>query len=122
MDIIFIRNLEARTIIGANEWERQVKQPLMVNLEIATDIRPAAANDDLDKTINYSLVAKAVTKYIEESSYQLVETLAERLASFVLTEFELSWLRLELVKPRPLSGPHEVGIVIERGVRQDRPA
>lgn len=118
MDIVFVRNLEARTVIGAHDWERQIKQQLVVNLEMATDIRPAADDDDLSKAVNYSSVSKAVIQYIEESSFQLVETLAERLAELVLIRFGVSWVRLELVKPRPLSGSHTVGVIIERRAGQ----
>jgi 7,8-dihydroneopterin aldolase/epimerase/oxygenase len=114
MDIVFIRGLEVRAIIGVREWERQVRQMLVVNLEMQTDVAAAAATDELDNTLSYSDVANAVEKLVSDSSFGLIETLAERVAELVLAEFPVGWLRLEVIKPRPLSGRHVVGVVIER--------
>jgi len=117
MDIVFIRGLEVHVIIGVSDWERQVKQTVVLNLEAETDVKAAAATDDIDSTLSYSDLATALQKFVANSSFQLVETLAERIATFVITEFRVGWLRLELIKPRPLSGGHLVGVVIERGSR-----
>jgi dihydroneopterin aldolase len=116
MDLVFIRGLEVRAIIGAHDWERQVKQTVVLNLEMETDVAAAAATDELASTLSYSEVADAVERFVSDSSFQLVETLAEQIAALVMAEFRVGWLRLELIKPRPLSGPHVVGVVIERGV------
>lgn len=115
MDIVFIRGLEVRAIIGVREWERQVKQLVILNLELQTDVRAAAATDELDDTLSYSDVANAVETFVSDSSFRLVETLAEQVAEMVMAEFPVGWLRLEVVKPRPLSGRLVVGVVIERG-------
>jgi 7,8-dihydroneopterin aldolase/epimerase/oxygenase len=117
MDIVFIRGLEVRAIIGVRDWERQVKQTVVLNLEMETDVEAAAATDDIDGTLSYSDVAKALQTFVGNSSFQLIETLAEQIAALVMAEFGVGWLRLELIKPRPLSGRHVVGVVIERGVR-----
>ena len=114
MDIVFIRGLEVRAIIGVREWERQVKQTVVLNLEMQTDVGAAAATDELDHTLRYSDVANAVETIVSDSSFGLVETLAERVAALVMAEFPVGWLRLEVIKPRPLSGRHVVGVVIER--------
>jgi dihydroneopterin aldolase len=116
MDIVFIRGLEVRAIIGVHEWERQVKQTVVLNLEMPTDVGAAAATDEVDSTLSYSEVANAVERFVSDSSFQLIETLAEQIAALVMTEFRVGWLRLEIMKPRPLSGRHVVGVVIERGV------
>ena len=113
MDIVFIRGLEVRTIIGVREWERQVKQTVVLNLDMQTDVGAAAATDELDNTLSYSDVANAVETFVSDSSFGLVETLAERVAALVMAEFPVGWLRLELIKPQ-LSGRHVVGVVIER--------
>jgi dihydroneopterin aldolase len=117
MDIVFIRGLEVRAIIGVRDWERQVKQTVVLNLEMETDVQAAAATDDLDGTLSYTDVADALETFVGNSSFQLIETLAEQAAALVMAEFGVGWLRLELIKPRPLSGRHVVGVVIERGVR-----
>ncbi|MCD9195071.1 dihydroneopterin aldolase [Streptomyces albireticuli] len=114
-DTVFIRGLEIPTLIGVVEWERQVEQIVVINLELATDITPAAARDDLREALDYSVVLRRVKEFVGASTFQLVETLAERTAQMVLDEFSVRRLRLELVKPRPNSGGHTVGVIIERG-------
>jgi 7,8-dihydroneopterin aldolase/epimerase/oxygenase len=121
LDIVFIRGLEIRALIGVFEWERQVRQPLVLNLEMATDVRKAAATDSIDDALNYAAISERLRDFIEKSNVQLVETLAERIAELLMTEFQIRWLRLELNKPRPLSGGHVVGVVIERSTRSEQP-
>ncbi|MBT2383921.1 dihydroneopterin aldolase [Streptomyces sp. ISL-11] len=115
MDTVFIRGLEIATLIGVAEWERQVEQTVVINLELATDITPAAAADDLRDALDYSAVSQRLREFVGASTFQLVETLAERTAQMILDEFPVQRLRLELAKPRPRSGGHTVGVIIERG-------
>lgn len=115
MDIVYIRDLRIETIIGIYDWERQVKQTVSLDLEMATDIRPAAESDDIQCALNYKAVSKRVIAYVEERQALLVETLAEEVAGLVLKEFDVSWLRLRLGKPGALRGARDVGLMIERG-------
>ena len=117
MDIVYIRDLRVDTIIGIHDWERRVRQTLLVDLEMATDIRPAAASEDIEKALNYKLIAKRLIAFIEPAEFQLIETMAEQIAQLVLDEFGVPWLRLKLGKPGALRGSRDVGIVIERGQR-----
>ncbi len=117
MDIIYLHDLRIDTVIGVFDWERRVKQRLILDLDMASDIRRAAASDDLADTLNYKAVAKRVIDYVEHSEFQLVETLAERVAELILTEFGVPWLRLRLNKQGAVRGARDVGVVIERGVR-----
>ncbi len=117
MDIIYINDLCIDTVIGVYDWERRVKQKVIIDLEMATDIRKAAASDSLDDTLNYKAVAKRLLDFVGNSEYQLVETLAERIAEIVLNEFNVPWLRLRLNKQGALRGARDVGIIIERGTR-----
>ena len=116
-DIIFISDLRIETIIGIYDWERKVKQTISLDLEMATDISKAAASDSIDDTLNYKAVAKRLIAFVGESEFQLVETLAERIAGIVTEEFCVSWLRLKLHKPGALRGSRDVGVMIERGSR-----
>ena len=116
-DIIFISDLRIETIIGIYDWERKVKQIISLDLEMATDISKAAASDSIDDTLNYKAVAKRLIAFVGESEFQLVETLAERIAGIVTEEFGVSWLRLKLHKPGALRGSRDVGVMIERGSR-----
>ncbi len=115
MDIIYLSDLRIETVIGIYDWERRIKQTISIDLEMATDIARAAASDHIDDTLNYKAVAKRLIQFVEESEFQLVETLAERIAEIVLTEFKVPWLRLRLAKPGAVRGARDVGVIIERG-------
>jgi len=114
MDKIFIRALKAEAIIGIFDWERQVKQTVLVDLEMSADVRKAARSDSVDDTLNYKRVAKRVLAFIEASEFHLVETLAEHIAMLILGEFGVGSLRLLLSKPGALRSSRDVGIEIER--------
>ena len=117
MDIIFLRDLRIDTIIGIYDWERSTRQTVSLDLEMATDIRKAAATDHIDDTLNYKAVAKRLIAFVSESEFQLVETLAERICALVLEEFQVPWVRLTLNKGGAVRGAKGVGIIIERGTR-----
>jgi dihydroneopterin aldolase len=117
MDIIFLRDLRIDTIIGIYDWERSTRQTVSLDLEMATDIRKAAASDHIDDTLNYKAVAKRLIAFVGASEFQLVETLAERICALVLEEFQVPWVRLTLNKGGAVRGAKGVGIVIERGTR-----
>jgi dihydroneopterin aldolase len=113
-DRIFLRGLTAECIIGFIEWERRVKQTVVVDLELPVDCRRAAVSDDVADTVDYKRVAKRVLAYIEASEFKLVETLAHRLAVLLLEEFGLEWVRISLNKPGAIRSSRDVGVVIER--------
>ena len=115
MDIVYIRDMKVNTIIGIYDWEREIRQTVSLDLEMAADISNAGRSDHIDDTLNYKAVAKRLIAFIEESDFQLVETLAERVAAIVLDEFNVPWLRLRLSKPGAVRGARDVGVVIERG-------
>ena len=115
MDIVYIRDLKIQTVIGVLDWERAIKQAIILELEMASDIRKAAADDDINKALDYDAVAKRIVSFVEASRFQLVETLAEGVAAVVLEEFQVPWMRLRLSKPGAVRGARDVGIVIERG-------
>ena len=117
MDRIFIRQLRVETVIGIYEWERRIRQPVVMDMEVAIDVARAAGSDRVEDTLNYKALSKRVVTLVEESECQLVETLAERVAQMVLAEFEVPWVRLRLDKIGALSGAEGVGVEIERGVR-----
>jgi dihydroneopterin aldolase len=114
MDRVFIENLTIETVIGIFDWEREIRQTVALDLEMAFDIRRAAASDQIEDTLDYKAVAKRLIHFVEQSEFQLVETLAERCADIVLTEFPVGWLRLKLSKPGAVRGSSAVGVVIER--------
>ena len=115
MDTVFINDLRIETIIGIYDWERKVRQTISLDLEMGTDIRKAAATDAIEDTLNYKAVAKRLIAFVGASEYQLVETLAEKIAAIVLEEFSVPWLKLTVHKPGAVRGSRDVGVIIERG-------
>lgn len=115
MDIVYIRDLRIDTIIGIYDWEREVRQTVSIDLEMASDIRKAAETDDIQYALNYKAVSKRLISYIENRNALLVETLAEEIAQIIRTEFNVPWLRLRLSKPGAVRGARDVGLLIERG-------
>ena len=117
MDIVYIRDLRIETIIGIYDWEREVKQTVSLDLEMAHDIRRAAETDDIVHALNYKSIAKRLISFIEKSEFLLVERMAEEVANIVRDEFSVPWVRLRVSKPGALRGSKDVGILIERGER-----
>ena len=119
MDKIFLHDLKVDTIIGIWEWERRIRQTVVINLEMSADIARAAATDSVDDTLNYKLVAKRIQAFVADSSFQLVETLAERIAAIIRDEFDVDWVRVSVHKPGAIRGSRDVGVEIERGSAPD---
>lgn len=115
MDKIFLDDLRVETVIGIWEWERKIRQTVAIDLEMSTDIRKAAASDAVEDTLNYKSVAKRVQAFVSDSSFQLVETLAEKIAALILEEFAVDWVRVRVNKPGAIRGAKGVGVLIERG-------
>ena len=113
-DRIFVSALTTECIVGIWDWERQVKQPVVIDLEMSFDIRKAAASDDIKDTLDYKAVSKRVLGFVGESRYQLVEALTENIARIVITEFAVSWVRVRLNKQGAIRNSRDVGIMIER--------
>jgi dihydroneopterin aldolase len=116
-DIVFIRELRADTIIGVYAWERRVRQTVVLEIELASDNRRAATTDQIADALDYAALSTRVLSFIEGSDFQLIETLAERVAAIILEEFDVPWLRLRLAKPGAVARARDVGVLIERGVR-----
>lgn len=116
-DTVFIRELRIDTVIGVYDWERQVQQSLLLDLEMSADTAAGAATDNVADALDYSAVADRLRDYASANSVQLVETLAEHFASLLREEFGVRWVRLRLCKPGAVAGARDVGVVIERGER-----
>jgi 7,8-dihydroneopterin aldolase/epimerase/oxygenase len=114
LDKIFIHALKTETIVGIFDWERQVKQSVLIDIEFSADIRKAALSDSIDDTLNYKGVAKRVLAFVEVSSFHLVETLAEHIAMLILQDFGVAWVSITLSKPGAIRGSRDVGVMLER--------
>ncbi|WP_456372106.1 dihydroneopterin aldolase [Thiolapillus sp.] len=117
MDIVFIRQLQLEAVIGIHDWEREKPQLLLLDLDLATDAGRAAASERIQDALDYHAVSRRLTEYVAESEFQLLETLAEHCAGLLMREFRVSWLRLTLHKPQAVDNASSVGVIIERGSR-----
>jgi len=117
MDIVYLRDLRIETVIGIYDWERRTRQTIILDLEMSADIAHAATTDHIDDTLNYKAVAKRLIKFVSESEFQLVETLAERCTQIIREEFSVRGVRLTLNKKGAVRGATDVGVIIERGER-----
>jgi dihydroneopterin aldolase len=113
-DRLFLRGLQCECVIGFIDWERRVRQTVVVDLEFPADCARAAASDAVAETIDYKQVAKRVLAFVSDSQFQLIESLAHQLALLLLAEFPLAWVRLTLSKPGAIRHSRDVGVSIER--------
>jgi 7,8-dihydroneopterin aldolase/epimerase/oxygenase len=114
MDTVFLRGLAIETTIGFFDWERHVKQTVVLDLEIPVDCARAAGSDSVRDTVDYKSIAKRCIAFVSEAQFHLVETLAHKLAMTLLAEFDIAWIRLSLNKPGAIRGSRDVGVTIER--------
>jgi dihydroneopterin aldolase len=113
-DTIFLTDLKIKTVVGIWEWERKIRQTVSIDLELGADIRRAAASDNIEDTLNYKKVAKRVQQFVADSAFQLVETMAEKIAEIVLAEFDVPWVQVRVNKPGAIRGARDVGVLIRR--------
>jgi len=113
-DTIFLQDLRVDTIVGIWDWERKIRQTVSIDIEMAADVAKAAAADNIEGTLNYKAVAKRVQQFVGDSEYQLVETLAEKIAETILAEFDIPWIQLRVSKPGAIRNAKNVGVLIRR--------
>jgi dihydroneopterin aldolase len=117
MDIVFLRGLRVETTIGIYDWEKEIRQPVILDLEMSTDVAKAAATDRIEDAVDYKAVSKRLQQFVSESRFELVETLAERCAEILVQELGIGWVRLSVNKIGAVSAAADVGVIIERGER-----
>ncbi|HJU08689.1 MAG TPA: dihydroneopterin aldolase [Rhodanobacteraceae bacterium] len=117
MDLVFIEGLTIETVIGIYDWERRVRQPVTLDVEMAFDNTKPATSELIEHALDYKRVSKRLIAFVEASQFQLIETLAERCAQILREEFGVAWLRLKLSKPGAVRGAKSVGVIVERGTR-----
>ena len=117
MNIVYIKGLRAQSVIGVYAWEREIRQTLVLDLEMASDTARAAANDRIADALDYASISSQVISLVERSEYQLIEALAEEVAQMVVKDFGVPWLRLRLSKPGAVAEAEDVGVIVEVGER-----
>lgn len=114
MDIVYLHGIKVETVIGVWDWERQIKQTLLVDIDVGTDSSRAGQTDALADTINYQQVAETVVEIARENSFALVERLAEEIANRLLGELNLQHVKIRINKQGAVRGVRDVGVIIER--------
>jgi dihydroneopterin aldolase len=112
-DLVSVRDLRIPAIIGVFDWERETEQTLVLAVDAAFDVASAAARDDIPAALDYSSVARIVKAVVTEGKFRLIETAAERVAQGLIDAFDLTWVRVEVVKPIPSEG-YTAAVTIER--------
>ncbi len=114
MDQIIIRDLVARGIIGLNPWEREKPQEILINLTLFADLRRAGESDNLEDSVNYSVIAKKAIALAESARRLTVEALAADLAKLCLEDPRVERVRVRVEKPGAVRFSRSVGVEIER--------
>ncbi len=114
MDIVFIQGLKIDTVIGIFDWEREIRQDIVLDIEMSADIKAASETDNITQTLDYKAVSKRLIDFVKSSEFQLVETLAQKITEIILHEFAVEKVKLTLNKGEVVTGAQGVGVIIER--------
>jgi dihydroneopterin aldolase len=114
MDKIILTDLRINAVIGIWDWEKRNPQTITIDLEMLTDIKKASQSDSIKDALDYKAVSKRVKQFIQESQFNLIETLAENVAKIILEEFDVQWLKLKISKPFAIRDSKNIGVCIER--------
>lgn len=114
MDIVFLHGLKIDTVIGIWDWERKLKQTLILDLDMGADLSVPGRSDNIEDTLDYKAVTKRLLRLADESAFLLVEKLAETIADILLTEFGVQWVRVRINKQGAVRQVRDVGVMIER--------
>lgn len=114
MDIVFIQGLKIDCVIGIYDWERKIRQDIVLDIEMSVDIKAASETDHIDQTLDYKAVSKRLISFVQTSEFQLVETLAEKITQIIINEFDVEKVKLTLNKGEAVTGAQGVGVIIER--------
>ena len=121
MDKVFIKGLHIQTTIGFFQWEKEIKQTLVIDVAMAWDTAKAAISDELAKTLDYAEISTAIETFANNNPVDLLETLAERMAAFLMAQYQIPWLQLKIGKPGAVHNAGTVGVEIERGQLTNSP-
>ena len=113
-DKVLIEGLTVLTTIGVYEWEKAIKQKLILDLEMSWDNKPAGESDDVSLCLDYFLVSQSITSFIQSTQFELIECVAERVAQLVIQKFSVQWLKVKVSKPSAIANASNVAVVIER--------
>lgn len=114
MSSIIIDSLTFEACLGVHEWEHQIPQTLTCDIEMGTDLAPAAATDDLNKTIDYAAVCLMIEQTIQQTHFKLLETAVEHLTTQIIEQYAVQWVTLYLRKEDAIVNTRSVGVRMTR--------
>lgn len=114
MDIIFLHDFKAKTLIGIYPWERKVPQTIRIDLEIALPTSRACQSDKIEDALDYALIIERINEILTQKHFSLLEALAEHIAQTILQEFRSPWVKVSVAKLGIIRGVKKLGICIER--------
>ena len=115
MDVVVVKDLRFKTIIGLWDWERRMPQIVSIDLEMAWDMSRAAKSEDLSDALDYKSVSQRVEKFVQEKQFKLVEAAADGIAAMIMSDFNVPWIKVAIHKPHAVTGSQSVGVIVERG-------
>lgn len=114
LDIVFVEGLACEASIGVFDWERSIKQSLVIDLELGVDFSVAAESDSIEHAVSYAEVSAFVITLIQSKHHDLLEHLAEKISQAIFQAFPIKTLRLKLAKPGAVAEAKTVGVKIAR--------
>ena len=114
MATIRITNLRLRTIIGINEWERDVKQDVIINITLEFNADRAAQSDNIKDTVDYKTLTKKVIKTVEASQFNLLESLTQTILNIAIEDKKVLNATVRIDKPQALRFADSVSIEMSR--------
>lgn len=115
-DRVLIEGLTISTTIGVYDWEKKIKQKLILDLEMAWDNQPAGKSDDISLCLDYFQVSQAISTFIQSSKFELIECVAEQVADLVIKKFGVKWIKVKVSKPGAITNANNVAVLIERNM------
>lgn len=117
MDIVFIEQLSIITTIGVYDWEQDIEQKLVFDIEMGWNNKRASMSDNVEYCLDYAQVSKAIINHVGKNKFGLVERVAEEVAQLLLNQFQCPWVRIKVAKPGAVARALQVGVIIERGTK-----
>lgn len=118
MNRIFIHDLRIETRIGIYEWEQELAQPLLVNIEFEVPSTKVFASDQFDDALDYTAVVARLEALAAGHTHKMLERFAEAIADILCREFGAPWASVRVAKLAPLPCVRQIGVAIERGARR----
>lgn len=113
-DRVCIEGLTILTTIGVYDWEKSIKQKLVLDIEIAWNNQPAGMSDNVEDCLDYAKVSQSVIDFVENNQFNLIESVAECVAEMILQDYSVPWIRIKVSKPTAVVAARNVAIIIER--------